>query len=363
MWMKMYAGLQRKQFVETWIKSHVITTSKTTVAQEIIKKLKDKNPNLQVCVAAPTHKAVENIERKTKNIADKSMTLAALFGLKEKQTVDGETYFEKDKYSKNSANDYNLIVVDECSMITEDLLAYVKETDPDVSFIFLGDVRQALPIRKDEYGNAVDANSPTFTDDCETITLTELCRQAGENPIGDFVHTVAAEAIKDKPNINEVNALVATSKDSINNNGALIFKNAINEMALESFAEAKKKKNPFHVKIVAARNATVAAYNKKIHDYLFPDAPNSFVPGESVIVTRSEVIDNQVKTANSLEFNIESIKESGDIAGIKVYPVTGTDPISGKKINCETLLPDGAKAFAQLGKLVFQEGRTDLKPA
>ncbi|MBF0448599.1 MAG: AAA family ATPase [Magnetococcales bacterium] len=147
-------------------------TGKTFAITEFVKGLE---VDAQVILTAPTNKAVRVLDAMAERAGLKveTATIHSLLGL-----VLG---YEKDKQilKKNRASTlskYDLVIVDECSMIGESLWHYIEEGLRNLStqVIFVGDPLQLPPVG--------EVASPTFSIE-NRADLNQIIRQQAGNPI------------------------------------------------------------------------------------------------------------------------------------------------------------------------------------
>lgn len=137
-------------------------TGKTTLARHFA-----ENIDGDVCYAAFTGKAALMMR---KNGCEDARTIHSLIYIAEPDNDTGEVFFRLNK-GTSPLSDASLLIVDECSMVDEplakDLLSFGKP------ILVLGDPAQLPPV----------AGAGYFTEAKPDIMLTEIHRQAAENPI------------------------------------------------------------------------------------------------------------------------------------------------------------------------------------
>ncbi|MBF0453393.1 MAG: AAA family ATPase [Magnetococcales bacterium] len=147
-------------------------TGKTYTITEFVKGL-DKE--VQVILTAPTNKAVRVLDRMAEKagLQVDTATIHSLLGL--------VLSYEKDKQvlkKKRAAtiSKYDLVIVDECSMIGDELWRTIEAVLVDLStqVIFVGDPLQLPPVN--------ESDSPTFSLP-DRAELTQIIRQEEGNPI------------------------------------------------------------------------------------------------------------------------------------------------------------------------------------
>lgn len=257
-------------------------TGKTTVithwVEQMRKRPEDSGPFWRapkIVLTAPTNKATGVLKNKAEDLrlpVDVS-TIHSLLSLKMKWEEDKQVLVKDDRGEDNfSAYDY--VVVDECSMIDEELLAYIcrAQKEADNKVVFMGDPCQLPPIN--EKGSRT-FNVPTNTE------LTTIVRQGSGNPIVDlsmYLRDLILSDYKGYPNklftfVDETNILykpLADNQDEI----------------LEAFAHPGEN----DIRHVAWTNKVVDSWNDKIRDRIYGFDREDWVAGEQ-IVTTSPVMD------------------------------------------------------------------------
>jgi len=154
-------------------------TGKTTTVSKIIVLLNSINPELKVALAAPTGKAAMRMKE---SIANSVANMAIDLSLKEKLsaivplTIHRLLGYVKDSpyFRHNATNplDYDLLIIDEASMIDVPQMAKLLDATRDSSkLILLGDKNQLA---------SVEAGS-VFSDLCETVQIANTFSS-------DFIH-------------------------------------------------------------------------------------------------------------------------------------------------------------------------------
>ena len=155
-------------------------TGKTTTTSKLI----EQSPRThEIALAGPTHKSVGVLAEKAPPGAD-CHTIHRLLGCKKHyDKTTGEVEFLPTP-GKESIGEYDVVVIDECSMIGERMYGWIQEAlerNPYTQVVFLGDPYQLPPVNDGEH-------SPTF--DVPSVELTEIMRHDG--PI-----QVACDAVRE----------------------------------------------------------------------------------------------------------------------------------------------------------------------
>ena len=152
---------------------------KTTLVRFLLPFLIDKDSIAdRIYITAPTNKAVsvlQNMGINSTQIAYK--TIHSALKLKRRIQKDGTVVYKNDNVP-DYLKEVGAIIIDECSMISSNLLDNIKRAQryyPHIKIVYLGDPGQINPV------NEVD--TPVFNQQYPTIELTEIIRQAEGNPI------------------------------------------------------------------------------------------------------------------------------------------------------------------------------------
>lgn len=153
-------------------------TGKTFMLSELIELLEIKGRPL---VTAPTHKAVKVLRDMIKNCPD-SMTTHAALGMKQIINNDGTIAFKPDHSLGFPAEDYTHIIVDEASMINDEIFNVIAPlADQGKKILFVGDPLQIPPVGQ-EYSMPFNKEVRKKYG-IEVSVLNTIIRQAEGNPI------------------------------------------------------------------------------------------------------------------------------------------------------------------------------------
>lgn len=164
-----------------------------------------KEDNLAIAIISYTNKAVENLRRQLpENLKECCLTAHKLLEYHpEVTTVMNENGDLIDKrvwvYGRNAHFPiFNLqyVIIEEASMMDEELFKKVEEACPNATFIFLGDLNQLKPVFGDSILEKKQHELPV-------VNLTIIQRQALESPIIRFLsnilegHTISSSYLQD----------------------------------------------------------------------------------------------------------------------------------------------------------------------
>lgn len=297
----------------------------------------------RVAMTAPTNKAVKVMQSMAqyKHSQLSYITLHSLLGLREQIDGYGRQIFVQSSTDKCTASDYDLIIIDEASMVQDDLLvggkynmglfSYAKMSN--FKILFIGDPAQIPPVGKDmcipmdeekrkEYGIG-------FTE------LTEIVRQAADNPI-----IALSSEVRKALGRPEVLPIRENSFNEEDYSGVYFMDYEDKDAFFNSldilFNSQQFKENSDFVKVLAWRNKTVNTLNKKIRKMLYGANTGKICIGEKLIVNKP-VIDPEsgaIKLTTNDEVSVDDLEVStGNYVGVDLtiykvrVKVKGTDKV------------------------------------
>ena len=302
-------------------------TGKTTVVARIVKELQDTK---KILLTASTHDAVHELKEHftvaTGGINPKNTnfrTLHSALGYRQNpQTKE----FEVDPDARNYAEEVDVIIVDEASTISDDLfktLSEIREDNPEVKIIYVGDNAQHAPVRTmselielaDEMGLVDEADalrrevekgdersdsiiqtivSSSKLDDLlsapfrkaspeNSAELLERVRQGEKSSIHKYSDIYIDNIFSDDP-VRDPRANVPNvDTDEITHVGA---KEPLPERAIEMFKEAVKNLDHKKIVIIGYTNELRNNFNDRIRNLIYEE-PAAFEKGEFIIFNRN----------------------------------------------------------------------------
>ncbi|MHB1956427.1 MAG: ATP-dependent DNA helicase [Sulfobacillus sp.] len=272
-------------------------TGKTWLTGHLVRAAHSMGKHVAVC--APTHKAVAVLAGKLQCNAWTG-TLHSLLGLKLSETHDGEMSLAIDRKPNTLYfEDYDVVVIDESSMIGPMLISYIDRfrriRNPRV--IYVGDPGQLLPVesKSDLYAPLLSPDEhkkpSVFSRNWERCDLTEIVRQKSTgrpHPIVQFAQEIRYH-IEDKDRgvfgPKEIRAYLETHADD--------FKDVVRTASADQMANGAIKLRRRHkdkdIRVVCWRNRVVDDRNRSIHSGLsdvygavvVAEAP--YWPGETIV--------------------------------------------------------------------------------
>lgn len=255
---------------ETSARSAVLTgvagTGKSYLTGKIILDL--ISDGHRVAVAAPTNKAVRVIKEKVEAQAGRQVgahfgSIHSLLGLRLIEHEDGNQSCQP--LGEPSLAVFDVVVLDECSMVGEQLFNLINEYQENARILFVGDPAQLPPVADKE-----DV-SQTFTLAEIKVGLTEIVRQAEGSDIIRLSTAVRELPVRVQPNhlyplLRELDVRV------LKGDRRMVLEVA--RMAIERQEDAR---------IIAYMNTTVVYYNKTLHA-MFHSGEEPFAVGERALV-------------------------------------------------------------------------------
>ena len=294
-------------------------TGKTTIAKEILKEFEDE----QIYVAAVSHKAKGVIKNSfgEDTRGKKFFSIASLLGLKGINDNDTQTTkFQVGTKIPLLDNPPALLVIDEASMITEDVLKKIIDINSSLSrpfqMLFLGDIGQIQPIRDEQsefyrtHKDLLNKKSDIFNSKHKSKLITRV-RQGEANPILPYADYFWENSQKENPELNPTQHIVRNNQ--ITDKGSLLFSNSEAEVlnsVIKAVKNAVEKGLTNHVKIVTYHVNEKTELNQKIHEALF-GKDSDYSKGDMLILNSPyDLPDVNATMENSSEIQIKSIQDT-----------------------------------------------------
>lgn len=254
----------------------------------------NKKPYYKIAVTATTNKAVK-VTYRMATYYDSSIeyrTVHSLLGLKEKIGANGEQLFVQDYKSPPALSDYDLIFIDECSMLSNELFCghsmlkgiqdYIEE---GLKAILVGDPNQIPPVNAQQCPALTEEGRETYN--IRHFVLDEIVRQAADNPIISLATRVRKHLHIPKSFAGSQDMLWEGDKgvyfiDRNDDNGL----DDLEEILSHVFTSENFKQDPDFGKIIAYHRKAVYVMNNYIRQLIYGDEADTsrLLIGEKLIV-------------------------------------------------------------------------------
>lgn len=316
------------------------------------------------CFTAPTNKATKVLSEMSQqqNTGVKHIsTIHKLLGLR--MTPDGSIKVLSRSMQSFEEIPFDVVVIDECSMIGPELFLHIEEVlenNPHLKIIYMGDPMQLPPIGEEL--------SATFQTAQVKVELTEVVRQAADNPIIQLCHDIRESILHGKTIYNLKTSLGTDKKSGIH----VLPEKAFKEWTRAGYASEAYKENANSFKTVAWRNVTVDASNRLIRRAIYPADSKGRLPKymlEERVVVASPVTDlygDEILASTDSEGTVVSchtidahpwLEAYGDF---KVYDLV-VDFIGIGAVQCYVLHEDAYKTYNK--KLSQMSAEAKKKPS
>jgi ATP-dependent exoDNAse (exonuclease V) alpha subunit len=269
-------------------------------------------------MTAPTHTAVKILSNfvTNQNIQDKHIsvttaTIHSILGLYVK-TYKGKQVLRKRHELAGALYVYDVVVIDEGSMIGEDIWVHLKDALKSYQgiVIFMADIAQLKPV---EQGGS--NYSPIFSVIKNKHTLEVSRRTAIDNPAFDLICRYREAALNSKMLLTVNSNLTPDYKGYLHSDKDLWYK-----LLVSNTKEATKSGDLTYVKAIAYTNNRVNDINTFVRGQIYGYNAPQFMDGEYV-VAGSIILnsDGNIIINNNAEFRVNILRE--DICHMTNLPV------------------------------------------
>ena len=255
-------------------------SGKSTLCSLIVDYMTNHGLFGKIALTATTNKAVKvakaMCKEENKDKIDFS-SLHSLLGLKHLITKDGKEIYKKDAKSPCKLSFYDLIIVDEASMVSDELFNEIeKQNFRGTKVLFVGDANQINPVNHTHAIPMLEEKRQLHN--ISHFQLTQIVRQAAGNPIIKCSQSI----LTDKFNY------IPGQKDLVDKTGVVMLngdKQILNTLLKHYFCSEAFDKDANHAKVIAWTNATVDMFNSIIRNMKYGKC-NKIVLGEKLIADK-----------------------------------------------------------------------------
>ena len=253
-------------------------TGKTSIVNVLLAELdqaKKRGKFFDYICTATTNKAVEVIARNTGREYDR--TIYSLVGLTVKDDDDKGERIVREPGSESKLKNYDLIVVDEASMLPRQVIAEIEQDLIEHSrpkILYIGDPCQLPPVQDKKYGFTESAVFGLVI----WVELRQVMRTALDNPIVKLVTRMRKDMTKPEDQFDYDNDILEDGSGvRFYDNRGLFLQEMMNRFLSEEY-----KKDTDYCMAVCWRNNAVDMLNKYIRKRIYPDLADEYAEGEEV---------------------------------------------------------------------------------
>ncbi len=242
-------------------------TGKTTLVGALLNAL--SGSLLKVAVMAPTNKAVGVLQEKTGAPSGVAFgSLHSFLGLRMSDNEDGSASCIAQ--SESTLHEFDLAIVDECSMVSEYLFEIILRNKRQCRVLFVGDPAQLPPVSDG------GVESPVFRMVGNKVRLNTIVRQALDNPI-IAASLVVRQAIENGRRVEIGDLLAAFPKAPASAGAVTGGVESIIDILIAETMEGRQ------CRAIAWTNKAVDEINRRVHAAIFPTCASPFSEGEAVM--------------------------------------------------------------------------------
>jgi hypothetical protein len=254
----------------------------------------------RVAVTGPTNKSVRVIKKTTgiKNVRVTFQTIHKLLGLTERITSDGQQEFVNQGDFVPQIQKTKLLIIDEVSMLNDDLFHEILKYRDRVKIICMGDPAQIPPVGKPDCIPFRDELSEMYG--IKTIDLKTIMRQKEDNPI--IEKSVRIRTDLENPYVQTGTQTMVNDNDEgvefLNLNSSDI-RSTFPDILSKYFNSEEFKDDPEYAKIIAWRNKTVEKMNHVVRKVIYGEEN----VGEKILIGEKLIANNPIIEMNQILFN------------------------------------------------------------
>jgi exodeoxyribonuclease-5 len=283
----------------------------------------------KVGVTGPTNKSVRVIKKATGISSSRVQfqTVHKILGLSEKITSDGQQIFVNDGDFKPQIRTLKLLIVDEVSMLSDDLFEELLKYRDKTKIIFMGDPAQIPPVGRPDCIPFRDELLEGYR--IKTLNLRQIMRQKEGNPIIE-------SSVKIRKNIGNSNSGISP-ENKINQIGEGVEFVNLNSpesrssfrVILEKYFKSDRfKDDPEYCKIIGWRNKTISSMNDLVRKVIYgEEALSSKILIGEKLIANSPILEKDTIIFNTNdEFTVESFEVETEDLRFKVSDHPDDDP-------------------------------------
>ena len=327
----------------------------------------------RIAVTGPTNKSVRVIKKTSglKNPRVSFQTIHKMLGLTERITKEGVQEFVNQGDFQPKIKTVKLLIIDEVSMLNDDLFQEVLKYRDRIKIICMGDPAQIPPVGRPDCIPFREELAAGYR--IKTLSLKQIMRQKKDNAIIESSVAIRSELGRAKNPVEPVTKLNEKGEgiEFLNLNIPEIRK-GFSEILRRYFVTDEFKKDSEYAKIIAWRNKTVATMNDVIRKVIYGDEAlgSKILVGEKLIANNPIIQGESIVLNTNDEFSVDSFTIDSDDLRYKTsdHPDAEPFPITLKyyetvvsylddedetvRVNIQILHEDSEEDFKKLANLL-----------
>lgn len=285
----------------------------------------------KIAVTGPTNKSVRVIKKTSglRNSRVTFQTIHKLLGLTEKITNDGKQEFVNQGEFKPQISSIRLLIIDEVSMLNDDLFHEILKYREKIKIICMGDPAQIPPVGRPDCIPFREELAEHYR--IKTLDLKQIMRQKEGNAIIDASVVIRKELYSNRLSIDNVSKVNENGEgiEFLNLNCAETRK-GFSEKLRQYFVTEDFVKDSEYVKVIAWRNKTVATMNNIIRKTIYGDVAEGtkILEGEKLIANNPVIEDKIIILNTNDEFTVERYTIEKDTARFVIDDHPDAEPLS-----------------------------------
>jgi exodeoxyribonuclease-5 len=295
----------------------------------------------KVGVTGPTNKSVRVI-RKATGISSSRVqfqTVHKILGLSEKITSDGQQIFVNDGDFRPQIRTLKLLIVDEVSMLNDDLFEELLKYRDKTKIIFMGDPAQIPPVGRPDCIPFRDELLDGYR--IKTLNLRQIMRQKEGNPIIESSVKIRKNIGNSNPGISPENKInqIGEGVEFVNLNSPES-RSSFRDILEKYFKSDRFKDDPEYCKIIGWRNKTISSMNDLVRKVIYgEEALSSKILIGEKLIANSPILEKDTIIFNTNdEFTVESFEVESEDLRFKVSDHPDDDPYPISLKHYETLV-------------------------
>jgi ATP-dependent exoDNAse (exonuclease V) alpha subunit len=327
----------------------------------------------RIAVTGPTNKSVRVIKKTSglKNPRVSFQTIHKMLGLTERITKEGVQEFVNQGDFQPKIKTVKLLIIDEVSMLNDDLFQEVLKYRDRIKIICMGDPAQIPPVGRPDCIPFREELAAGYR--IKTLSLKQIMRQKKDNAIIESSVAIRSELGRAKNPVEPVTKLNEKGEgiEFLNLNIPEIRK-GFSEILRRYFVTDEFKKDSEYAKIIAWRNKTVATMNDVIRKVIYGDealgskilvgekliANNPIIQGESIVLNTNDEfsVDSFVIDSDDLRYHVSDHPDAEPFPiTLKYYETVVSyldDEDETLRVNIQILHEDSEMDFKKLANML-----------